>query len=151
MPQPVLDRFPAQPREQTDRQHLLRLCEIQLWGSVLVSRLAVPLGGGKQIQATWIFAFICFMIIGVRAGWAVSGRRLAGLACIVLATIFESFYIHHDYSTFSLVYLFGIYGPLCLTLPSMTGEELREIWQSYIKLVIFLSCCGLLQLMVQFV
>jgi hypothetical protein len=137
--------------EQARRTQLIRLCEIQLWGAILLSRLAVPFGGGKQIQATWIFAFICFLIIGFRANWAVSGLRLAGLACLAVVIMFETFYIHHEYSPLSILYLFGIYAPLCLTLPSLSRQDLPEIWASFIRLATVLAIGGLVQVVLQFI
>src|SRR6185312_2697436 len=130
---------------------LIRLCEIHLWGAILLSRLAVPFGAGKQLQATWLFTSVCFVIIGVRTNWAVSGRRLAGLAAFTLVAMFETFYIHHAYSFLSLLYLFGIYVPLCLTLPSLTAENLREMWASFIRLVTILAIAGLTQIALQLV
>jgi hypothetical protein len=151
VPPPLRTAVDSQISERAKRIQLIRLCEIQLWGAILLSRLAVPFGAGKQLQATWMFGCVCFLMIGFRTNWAVSGRRMAGLASIGVVTVFESFYIHRAFSLLSLVYLFGIYAPVCLALPSLKAEDLRAIWGSFIRLVSILAIGGLVQLFLELI
>jgi hypothetical protein len=122
----------------------VRLCQIQLIATIALSRLAVSMGN-KQIQMTWIVGSFFFLLIALQTNWAVSGLRLAALAGLALVTAFESAYFHYTFSPLSLTYLFGIYAPLCLTLPELTREDIGEIWKTYINLSVVVAVCGLVQ------
>ena len=142
---------PVDPRKaKSERSRLMRLCRIQLLTTIGLSRLALPFGD-KQIQMTWVVGSICFLVIALQTGFAVSGRRLAAMTGIAAVTVFETLYYHDAFSPLSLLYLFGIYVPLCLTMPALDSNSLREIWKSFVHLTAFLAVCGLIQVAVELV
>lgn len=135
---------------ERERNQLIRLCQFQLVTTIVFSRLAIPFGS-KQIQMTWVVGALFFALIAFKTGCAFSRRRVIGLTAIGLVTAFESTLYHFAFSPLSLFYLFGIYGPLCLSLPFVNVSDLQRIWKTFITLTVIMAACGLLQVVVQLV
>ncbi len=141
-------RADAAPVAVQQSARLLRLCQLQLLATVLLSRFAIPFGS-KQIQFAWVIGIVFFVVIAFKTGFALNLVRVGGLFAIALVMLLELSYYHSSYSPLSLFYLFAIYGPLCLSLPSLNGDHMREIWKTMTQIATVLAVCGLLQVVVQ--
>jgi hypothetical protein len=144
-------RVSEELKAQTFRADASRM--VPLWFGVFLSttvlqRFAVP-GGGSVLGLGFVTSFGVFVLGLFASVFSVSPPRLilyAGMTCALLVTLFAKTV---PFSLLSLAMLLTLYLPYVATV-EMSGRDYRLILNTFQRVMVFCSACGLGQFFVQF-
>jgi hypothetical protein len=112
----------------SDRQTrwVVRLMSVDLLLAVLLQKIAIPIGGGSQIQLPLLIHLVLLALLPALAGAVLHRRRLIiFLVLVVIATGSHVYYQRSDYSAPSLLLLIAIYVSFVLVVRIDRAEYFR--------------------------